>query len=121
KLLQTLGEGYQYKTVDEATLNDPAECKKYNAIFLTCAQADGGEGAAGRPAAPPGLAASLKEFVTQGGTLYASDLRYDILKAAFPEFVDHKAVVQGEQQSIVASVVAPDLREVLGNEMPLHF
>ncbi len=69
----------------------------------------------------PGLAAALRAFVTNGGTLYASDLRFDTLAAAFPEAVDAVAVAQGLKQNLRAAVVSPELRDLIGDEMPLHF
>jgi len=115
KLLKTLGEGYQFVDVDESELTDLSKITKYDAIFLTCGEPTG--------APAPAITKALRGYVEKhGGTLYASDLRYDILQAAFPEFVDLKAVAQGVQKDLIATVVDPDLRNVLGAvEMPLHF
>jgi len=117
KLLLTLGEGYRFDVLDEAALLDPAACARFDVIFLTCAQAQD----RGEPAVTPKLASSLREFVLNGGTLYASDLRFDALAAAFPDMVDAEAVSQGLQQNLRAEVVSPELRDLVGTEMPLHF
>ena len=106
KLLGTLGDGYRFEVVEEKTLVDPAACARFDAIFLTCAEAGGTGGAAGSPR----LAPAIREFVNNGGTLYASDLRFDTLAAAFPELVDAEAVAQGLKQDLRAEVVAPELR-----------
>ena len=64
---------------------------------------------------------TLRKFVEQGGALYASDLRFDTLAAAFPEYVDEMAVAQGIKQDFDARVLDADLRAILGDKMPLHF
>ncbi len=117
KLLGTLGDGYRFEVVPEKTLADPAACARFDAIFLTCAEAGGPAGSAGTAR----LAPALREFVNNGGTLYASDLRFDTLATAFPEMVDAEAVTQGVKQNLSARVVSPELRDLLGDEMPLHF
>ena len=114
KLLESLGAGYRFEVVDEPALLDPAIRSRFDAIFLTCAEPKRNE-------VSSKLAASLREFVSGGGTLYASDLRFDTLAAAFPELVDRPSVSQGVQQNLRAQVVAPELREILGAEMPLQF
>jgi hypothetical protein len=114
KLLDTLGAGFKYDVVEESKLEDPAVCQQYDVIFLTCAEAKTAD-------SQEKLQASLRPFVNQGGTLYASDLRYDLLAAAFPEFVDATAVAQGTKQDLQAEVLEPGLQAILGNELPLHF
>ncbi len=52
KLLATLGEGYRYEVIDESKLLDPAALPRFDAIFLTCAEAEGpGARRAPRPGA----------------------------------------------------------------------
>ena len=114
KLLGTLGAGYKFSVVDEKTLADSNSCARFDAIFLTCAKITD------EPPSPQ-LIASLREFVSDGGTLYASDLRFDTLEKAFHELVDRESVAQGLSQNLRAEVVSPDLVELLGSEMPLHF
>ena len=115
RLLETLGPGYRFEEVAEETLRDPSISTRFDAVFLTCD--DHSKAPVGAPLGP-----SLREFVTRGGTLYASDLRFDDLKAAFPEFVDANSVTQGvKQDSLKAAVTDPGLRDVLGAELPLHF
>jgi len=114
KLLESLGAGYKFTVVDEKTLADPTACARFDAIFLTCAKP-------GDRSLEARLSASLKGFVSNGGTLYASDLRFDILKAAFPELVDAETEAQGLKQNMRADVIPPELRELLGGEIALHF
>jgi hypothetical protein len=115
-LLASLGEGYRYELIDEDLLANPTACARFDTIFLTCAEA-GPEGLASKTAVKNGI----QQFVAKGGTLYASDLRYDLLAAAFPELVDPAAVAQGLQQDLQAEVVSAELREILGSNLPLHF
>ena len=116
RLLQSLGEGYQYRTIAEAALELPATLADIDVLFLTCAEFQ--EGGA---AAPSQLPRNLREFVGRGGTLYASDLRFEALAAAFPEAVDARAVAQGQKQDLTAEVIEPGLRELIGSQLPLHF
>ncbi len=113
-MLDGLGAGYEYEVIEEAALRDPAALAEFQAVFLTCAEGD---------EAPddPALSKSLRDFVAAGGTLYASDLRFDLVAAAFPEFVDRPSVAQGLRQELRASVVAPELKQVIGDEVKLHF
>ena len=46
----------------------------------------------GEPVA--GLPKVLHDYVSGGGTLYASDLRYEVLAAAFPDIVDPASVAR---------------------------
>ena len=115
KLLETLGPGYRFEEVAEKTLLDPAISTRFDAVFLTCDD---------HSKAPPDLplGPAIREFVTKGGTLYASDLRFDDLKVAFPEFIDANSVTQGvKQESLKAAVSDLGLRDVLGADLPLHF
>jgi hypothetical protein len=64
---------------------------------------------------------SLRGFVAQGGTLYASDLRFRIIGDAFPEVVDHAAVNEGRPGEVSAEVLDPSLADQLGRSVPLHF
>jgi hypothetical protein len=114
KLLDVLGEGYRFTVVSEDELRDPKACARFDAIFLTCARPKG-------PEVDKALARSLRTFVDDGGTLYASDLQFDTLAEAFPDVVDPAAVAEGLKQQLRAEVVSPELREVLNGEMPLQF
>ena len=114
RLLKTLGVGYAYTTIDEAKLEDPAALERVDVLFLTCAET-------GAAAASSKLPQALRKFVGRGGTLYASDLRFDTLAEAFPEAVDATAVAQGKKQDLQAEVLDAGLRELVGDSLPLHF
>ena len=110
KLLRDLGQGYRYDEVtpDEMLLN-PKRLDGYDVLFLTCA--------------PDGmnLKEILREFVANGGILYASDWRRDAVAAAFPDLVDQKLIGEGAAQGLEADVVDPALREVIGPKIHLTF
>jgi hypothetical protein len=111
KLLTTLGKGYQFTTVTEAQLLDPKRFESFDVLFLTCAP--GGT--------EPALVSNLSTFVSKGGTLYASDWRYDCIAATFPSFVAERLRHEGTAQSVQARVVDPGLRDLLGPTVPLRF
>ncbi|MGE3819804.1 MAG: hypothetical protein AB7I30_10230, partial [Isosphaeraceae bacterium] len=115
-LLNALGEGYRCTVVTESDLLDSGVPVEFDALFLTCA-----ERAKDADATEAKLAKTLRSYVQDGGTLYASDLRFDTLALAFPEVIDRVSVAQGLKQNLQARVVSPELHDLLGEEIPLHF
>ncbi len=113
-LLDKLGGSYGYELIEEERLRDPKACAQFSSIFLTCDEPPDG-------AEDPKLSEGLREYVSEGGTLYASDLRFDVLAAAFPECVDRTSVAQGVRQKIRAEVASAELRDVVGAEILLSF
>jgi hypothetical protein len=114
-LLKTLGPGYRFEEIAESALRDPSVTTRFDAIFLTC------DDRTHPPSGPP-LGSALRGYVTNGGILYASDLRFEDLKDAFPEFIDANCVTQGKKQAgLEATVTDSGLRDVLGSVLPLHF
>jgi hypothetical protein len=110
KLLRQLGEGYRYDVIEpEDIASQPSKLDPYDVLFLTCAS--GGEE----------LGGALRAFVARGGTLYASDFRYDAVAAAFPDVVDKKGRAAGTPQDVVAEVVDPALRDIIGPSITLRF
>lgn len=112
--LDGFGAGYRYQVIDDETLINPALLGRFKVVFLTCVG-----GTAGEP--PEDLPKVLREYVSNGGTLYASDLRYDTLAAAFPDLVDRPSVAQGIPQDMQGEITSPELREWLGHDITLHF
>lgn len=134
-LLDTLGDGYQY---DEVPLEDFLKIKalvKYDVIFLTCgnlpdawlleeiAKGTRRDSAIYRmdPEVTAKLYHNIRAFVEQGGTLYASDWRFNLIAGAFTELVDESKIVDGEKQVVNAEVVDTGLREILGSVVELNF
>jgi hypothetical protein len=112
-LLAKMGEGYGFTRLRSDDLLSLAALKKHDVVFLTCADLYARDFQAVLP---------LRNYVQHGGTLYASDLRADLVLAAFPEFRAKTAILPGVPQDIEASVVDPALRSYLGRrKIPLSF
>ncbi len=112
-LLAKLGKGYRFTPISERDLRDPAALGKFDVVFMTC----GNSNAQDLP-----LISSLRQYVENGGTLYASDLRFDALRGAFPEFMLKKNVLPGwAPQNVKARVLEPELRKTIGANISLHF
>ena len=112
RLLMQLGSGYQFATLDNNELYDSIRLGAFDAVFLTCA--------ASSPPDPRAVA-GIRSYVERGGTLYASDLRYDMLRAAFPAYALKNQVFAGVPQTIQAKVLDNALSQSVGAVIPLHF
>ncbi|MDI9445887.1 MAG: hypothetical protein QM844_17130, partial [Planctomycetota bacterium] len=136
RLLDQLGHGYAYDLLPHDAFLQPGGLDPYDVVFLTCGGApnewlgrrlgDSGRGAAGvyraRPQTVRALHEQLRRYVGQGGTLYVSDLHFDVLAIAFPEFVDRPAAAaRGSVQTVDARVVDEGLQTHLGDRIPLQF
>jgi hypothetical protein len=112
-LLRSLGEGFRYTALPNKALASLDRLRHFDVVFLTCSYEENWG---------PETTSALREYVKIGGTLYASDLRYGLVTATFPEFQSSDTVVAGVQQSLVADVIDADLRRQLGRaKLPLHF
>jgi len=134
-LLDSLGHGYRHQTAAYNDFLKPDALKAYDVVFLTCGGVptewlserlrDSDRGSAGvyraKPETVDGLYDNIRSFVRDGGTLYVSDLHFDVLLIAFPEFIDDAAVGRGAVQTVTAQVVDAGLRKHLGDEIPLRF
>jgi hypothetical protein len=112
-LLRGLGEGFRYTDLDKKALKSLDRLRQFDVVFLTCSYDEswGSE-----------TSDVLRDYVTRGGTLYASDLRYSLVTAAFPEFASNDRVIPGVQQPLVADVTDADLRRHMNRaNLPLHF
>ncbi|MGZ8474414.1 MAG: hypothetical protein ACXW4N_11080, partial [Candidatus Deferrimicrobiaceae bacterium] len=63
-------------------LGSPSELAKYNAVLINC-----GSDETGADNTSP-LLTNLRNFVSNGGTLYASDWAYVFIEAGWPEYID---------------------------------
>jgi hypothetical protein len=111
KLLGLLGKGYTYSILPLKELYDARRLADFDVIFLTCAPG-------GTEDPVPG---NLREFVYNGGTLYASDWRYDCVAKAFHDFTAPALAAEGYNRDVTAEVVDPGLRDLVGPTMPLLF
>jgi hypothetical protein len=107
QLLDSLGAGYQWDPITEDELRSSKRLAEFDVVFFTCAST---------PVRDPDLERSLRAFVENGGTLYASDLRFAALRGAFPEFIARTTDPDGLAQEVRARVVDGGLREALGAE-----
>jgi hypothetical protein len=103
KLLSELGEGY--RDYDHLSVDEIISGKKifeYDVVFLTCNL--GGEDK---------MQEILRQYVSEGGILYASDLRYAALAKAFRDEVAPGLVGYGHQQELDADIVDSALLDYL--------
>jgi hypothetical protein len=108
-----MGEGYRFTQLRKEDAFNFETLKKHDVVFLTCADMYAQDFQAALP---------LRRFVANGGTLYASDLRGDLLQAAFPEFRARTPMLPGVPQNIEAGVVDSSLQSYLGRKaIPLNF
>jgi hypothetical protein len=115
ELLRKLGKPFdKYTEIQNIDLRNLTRLKDFDVIFLTCAATNAQD-------IPQNTA--LRQFVEQGGILYASDWRLDALRGAFPEYYNQEAMKPGRAgQNVVAQVKDPGLAEALGlKEVTLHF
>ncbi len=94
----------------------------YCGVFLNCGI---DESAFKGPRANPVVIQNLKNFVEQGGTIYASDQSYDVIEALFPAKVDFfrnddlaSDAEFGLPGEYTADVTDDALRQYLQNETP---
>jgi hypothetical protein len=112
KLLKELGSGY--KDFDNLEIKDlvvnPDKIKEYGVVFLTCNTGNEEE-----------LKDVLRNYVAEGGILYASDLRFAAIQKAFPDEIAANLIGEGHPQDLEADIVDPALREVIGKKIHLKF
>jgi len=115
KLLKGLGEGYRFDEITEDELirkHEDNKLSEYDVVFLTCnVNADVDK-----------LIAPLRNYVANGGILYASDWRYEAVATAFKDMQQGNLIADGMGQQIEADIVDPELRRALGiSKIPLNF
>jgi hypothetical protein len=112
-LLKTMGPGYRYVSIRNEDTWSYMTLRNFDVVFLTCADVHFQDFQAAMP---------LRKYVEMGGTLYASDLRGDLLLAAFAEYRRRLPLLPGVAQSIEASVTDTGLQAYLGKKtIPLTF
>ncbi len=135
RLLDQLGPGYRYRTIEFDALLDSKRLAENDVLFLTCggvppewlgrkldeSRREGGGVFEARPEVTAKVRASLRGYVHGGGTLYASDYRFQLLKIAFPEFIDSAKEERGAVQTVAARVTDPDLAKRVGDTIELRF
>jgi hypothetical protein len=115
KLLDRMGEGYShYSKISLEDLANPRALVPYEVLFLTCRS---------NAKFPPGGIDVIRDFVRGGKTLYVSDLWYSSIAKAFPEAMAEtiERGQSGAEQTVLAEVVDPSLRDSLGESIRLNF
>ncbi len=134
KLLDGLGSGYAYRHISLDDLLEPKRLGQFDIAFVTCsgytdtwlaAKSDktlrGGSVYAPNEETLDRAKQSLRKFVEDGGTLYASDLHLPLVARCFPEFLDRALEARGAPQTVTASVVDSALRQMIGDTIDLKF
>ncbi len=131
-------EGITYEV--EVFLQDPFELGGYDVSFLSCGMRGAGgfvyNDASQRDdhlVIDEAVVTNVREYVDNGGFIYATDWSYDLIEAAFPDYIDFlgddevlDSAQLGEPQLINGVVVDSGLMEHLGmssgsNEVEVRF
>ena len=97
----------------------PELLSEFDVLFFNCGLADGF-----LTSSPPDVVENLRNYVSQGGSLYVSDWAYEVLRTVFPERLEFfggaeepgAARVGAQSSGLVASVSQPGLADVLESE-----
>jgi hypothetical protein len=103
-VLAKMGQGFDHEQIGWGKIKSTASLRGADVLFVNCAMrfAFG----YGKRAAP-----ALREFVAEGGVLYASDWAVAGVHAAFPEMVQYD--MDGQKGRMPCSVVDRGLQELL--------
>jgi hypothetical protein len=134
RLLDSLGAGYAYRMIPLDDILDLEKIGQFDVLFLTCSgftdtwlgsksdgELRGGELYEPNPETFERAKQTLRKFVSDGGTLYASDLHLLTLEACFPEFYASALDDRGAPQIVDARVVDENLKRVIGERIELTF
>jgi len=134
RLLTSLGSGFHYTTISAESLVDAKTLEKADVLFLTCggvpsSWVDKVVGQAERGQQYVELKRdiyerardNLRNFVSRGGTLYASDERFSIVADMFPDMQAVGNPQLGKAQTVTAKVVDSGLSGLVGEQIELPF
>jgi len=134
RLLDSLGAGYAYRMIPLDDILEPEKIGQFDVLFLTCSgftdtwlgsksdgELRGGELYEPNTETFERAKQTLRKFVSDGGTLYASDLHLLTLEACFPEFYASALDDRGAPQIVDARVVDENLKRVIGERIELTF
>lgn len=114
----------------DALLLDYAVLSQYDIVFLNCGLGDLGFTARFFGVNPAIVGANLRQFVQEGGSIYASDWAYHVVEKTWPEFVDFRgddataqtAKVGAAPQDQTANIIDGPMSIALGQtSMVLHY
>jgi len=134
RLLDSLGSGYAYRPIPLDDLLEADRIGQFDVIFLTCSgytdtwlgertegTLRGNEVYGVNPETLERAKQSLRRFVADGGTLYASDLHALTIAICFPEFFERSLDGRGAPQTMDAEVKDDSLQKLLGERIELTF
>jgi hypothetical protein len=118
----TLVEGNPLNAFEPWAANvfgDYSALSQYDAVFINCGVSE--IEFQGTP--DPVVAANLRKYVQEGGSLYVSDQAYDLVELVWPERIDflfddalNSAAEAGVDGTYAMSVAEPGLRDFLGKD-----
>jgi hypothetical protein len=112
-LLTQMGPGYRFTNIKNEDTYSYDKIKDHDVLFLTCSEIFPQDFQSVAP---------LRKYVEMGGTLYASDLRGDLLMSAFSEFRARSPILPGVPQDIDATIADKGLQTYLDRKtIPLKF
>lgn len=113
QVLRELGEGYEFEQISLDSLKDVSYLQRFQVVFINCSW---------RCLTQNVLkaASSIRRYVENGGTLYASDWAGELVQRAFPEYV-RIANDRGEAQTVNATVIDDALASIVGRSLSLRF
>ena len=107
-------------------LSNPAELDKYDLIFFNGGIVEDGvfyDMADASNPLPAAVIANLQTFVSEGGSIYASDWSYDVVERAWPDKIDFVGADEipdeaqkGDYELLDAAVTDASLSEYLGKQ-----
>ena len=111
-VLSKMGQAFEHEQIGWGKIKSTASLRGADVLFVNCALrfAFG----YGKRVAP-----ALRDFVAEGGVLYASDWAVAGVHAAFPEMVRYD--MDGQKGRMPCSVVDRGLQEIVGKQLDIHF
>jgi len=98
---------------------DYAALNEYDAVFINCGVSE--SEFIGTP--DPVVAANMRQYVQQGGSLYISDQAYDLVELTWPDRIDflfgdadNSAAEAGQDGLYTLDVAEPALRDFVGQD-----
>jgi hypothetical protein len=101
--------GHDIDLVDPMIFTSPSELEDYRMIFVNC-----GSGAMYALFQEPDAVQNIRQWVSNGGILYASDLEHEFVMDIFPEFIMSEG--SGSSGNTTASVVSAPLADFINKD-----
>lgn len=101
--------GHDIDMVEPMIFTSPSELEDYRMIFVNC-----GSGAMYALFQEPEAIQNIRQWVSNGGILYASDLEHEFVMEVFPEFIMSEG--SGSSGNTTASVVSAPLADFINKD-----